>query len=488
MSVSNLKKLVISSVLLVGDAIGQKLVGLISTIILARILVPEDFGIIAIALIFLGLTQVLSNTGSLQYLLKAKKINAEIVNTAWTISLYTKMLIALSFCLLAYPISIFYGDSRLTLVIIALMVVFIIQAFRNPAEAYLKRAQTYQKIVILNLLCKVFAVAAAISVALIYESYWALVAGQFIAATIGTIGSFFIKSHRLKLTLSDVSSQWAFSKWMIPQSLFGYFRTQLDTILVSVFYGRAELGSFHTMKYLAYLPSANFLVPAMQPLLVELSHFKNDKLEYSKRFNSSFFVPFLVSIPITAILFLYGDLFTLVVLGSQWTEYSSILSFFALLIPANIIFQTCARTLIIYGHSKHLLIAEVIMFMLIYVTLLGTNIESIKQFTIVRALMENVLCMSLMILISVLFTSKLSTVRLIITITLLIIATLPTFYLVEFIPMQDSPLVSLIIKSFSFSIVYFAIILLIYFALKRYMADWYYTAQLLKKIMPLKKI
>ena len=69
---NNLKKGVLSSVLLVVDSIAKKLVGLISTLILARVLAPEDFGIIAIATLMVGFIQILSNTGSQQYLLRVE--------------------------------------------------------------------------------------------------------------------------------------------------------------------------------------------------------------------------------------------------------------------------------------------------------------------------------------------------------------------------------------------------------------------------------
>ncbi|MEQ3660121.1 MAG: oligosaccharide flippase family protein [Glaciecola sp.] len=481
---SGLKKLIISSSLLIADAIGQKLVGLISTVILARILLPEDFGIIAIALIFLGLTQVLSNTGSLQYLLRVDKINKDIVNTAWTISFYTKVAIAILFVALSYPIAYFYDDTRLILLIVALMGIFVIQALRNPAEVYLKRNQNYNRIVALNIVSKILAVILSVLVAVIYKSYWALVAGQFVNAFIGTIGSYIIQPHTLRLTLTDSKAQWLFSKWMIPQSLFGYLRTQLDTIIVSAFFGRAELGSFHTMKYLAYLPSANFLIPAMQPLLVELSHFKNNKIEFSKRFNTSFLIPFIISIPITSILVIYHDLITFLILGPQWVEFSPILGYFALLIPANVIFQTCSRTLIIYAHSRFLFIAEIVMFTLIYGGLLLINLQAIEDFTLLRALLENLFCLTLIIVVSLALNTRESTLSLIVILLVTLCATLPAYQVTLYINFSyESKFILLLLNSTLFVMVYFATIFICYYLLKEKLSDLKYTSELIKKII-----
>ena len=77
---SNAKKSAIASFLLVSESFVQKLIGLASTLVLARFLVPEDFGIIAMATLCIYLAEVLSDTGSQQYILRAEHVDNDVVN------------------------------------------------------------------------------------------------------------------------------------------------------------------------------------------------------------------------------------------------------------------------------------------------------------------------------------------------------------------------------------------------------------------------
>ena len=108
---SSLKKGVFSSLLLVGNSVANKLVGLISTLILARVLLPEDFGIVAIASLMVGFIEIMANTGSGQYLLRVDNLDEEKVDTAWTINLILKSLLSLIMLISAYWIVDFFRYS-----------------------------------------------------------------------------------------------------------------------------------------------------------------------------------------------------------------------------------------------------------------------------------------------------------------------------------------------------------------------------------------
>lgn len=84
---STTKKLLQSSGLLVGIRLFQRSLGLISTLILARLLTPEDFGVVAVAALIIHFSEVLSNTGIQQYIVQVEEANVETVNTAWTLDL-----------------------------------------------------------------------------------------------------------------------------------------------------------------------------------------------------------------------------------------------------------------------------------------------------------------------------------------------------------------------------------------------------------------
>lgn len=409
---SNLKKGALSSVLLVGESILKKLVGLVSTLILARVLLPEDFGIIAIATLMIGFIQILSETGSMQYLLKVDTLDEEKTNTSFTINLILKGSIAVALALSASLVASFYGDPRLTPIILSLTGIFVLNSLRNPGIAFLRREQNYVNIVKMSIFAKIISVGVAITAALTLQNYWALVLGQLTNSSLMLVGTYIVHPHRPKLTLKNAKEQWQFSGWIIPQSIFGYARTQLDTFLVSATFGQSELGSYHTMKYIAYIPSAHIILPVIQPFLVEQRKTKNAPSYFAKQFNATFLITMLIALPITCVMFFHHQTVTAVLLGPNWIKYSALLGVFSLLIPSFVLLNQCTRILIIFGKTKHIFIYECIAFSIIYSMLFGVGLNDIETFTFIRVAMEALVTLGFLFYVSIKYTGVKSCISL----------------------------------------------------------------------------
>lgn len=377
---NNFKKGVFSSVLLLLKSVSDKLIGLISTLILARILAPEDFGIIAIATLIMGLVDVLSETGASSYLLKEDAIDDQKVNTAWTLNLTLKLLLAILLYLSSTVIVSFYDDPRIQWVLIAFAGIFALKALKNPGLFYLSRQQSYGKQVQVGLLAKVASVSSAVAVAILYESYWALVVGQGVNTLVMITGSYIISDYRPRIQLTNVKPQLAFSIWMIPQAIAGYARTQLDTFIVSSQFGPAVLGSYHTMKYVSFIPSSHILLPLSWPFLVEIRSVKHDKSLFMNRTLGSALLLLIISIPFTVILFTQSKSVTWLLLGRQWIEYHYILSLFALLIPAFVLTNEANRLLVIFGMTKQLFFVDLLRSSLVYSCIFLKGFTSVSEF------------------------------------------------------------------------------------------------------------
>ena len=87
---SNAKKGVLGAFLLIAEALGKKSIGIVSTLILARVLVPEDFGVVAITTLIMGFIDALADTGANQYLQRCETVTDKIVNSAWTLNILIK--------------------------------------------------------------------------------------------------------------------------------------------------------------------------------------------------------------------------------------------------------------------------------------------------------------------------------------------------------------------------------------------------------------
>ena len=140
------KKIVSSSLLMMSVRMIQRSLGLISTLILARLLLPEDFGIVAISAILLRFATVLSNSGIQQYIPQKDDIDDEDLNTAWSIDLSLKFVLWMFLIFGAPLVGWFYDNNEVVTVIQVVSIVVFLRALQNPGLHLLRRNLTYSSI------------------------------------------------------------------------------------------------------------------------------------------------------------------------------------------------------------------------------------------------------------------------------------------------------------------------------------------------------
>lgn len=462
-----LKKGLFASLLSVSQRVIAKSVGLISTLVLARVLAPEDFGLVAMATIFFGFVSILGETGGQQYIVRAEEVNDEMLNTNWTINLILKVLISLITVLAAPLVASHFDDQRLVHILYFSAFATIIGGLVNPGINLLRRDQNIFPIVVNNLCGKVVAVSSAITIALIFESYWALIIGQFLSNLTRVIGSYFIHSYRPWFSLKNAREQYGFSIWLMAQASLGYARTQLDSFMVASGFTQSQLGQYNIMKYLAFLPNTLLLGPATGPLLRQLSAIKKAKNHFATSLNVSTFVSLLIALPVAIFLYVKSEGVVSILLGSQWTEYAYLFSLFALIIPAYVAFHQANRLMMIFDHTKHIFIYEIFAFVGIYSILYFVGLDDLIRFTVIRVSLENLFSFALLLYVTTTYTGLKNLIRTILLCIPLSATSLCGYLFLTQLPgIPSYPMIELLLHG-SFFLVFFAILTLSYILLLR---------------------
>lgn len=356
---NNSNKAISSAILLAGNGIVQKGIGLLSTLVLARVLLPDDFAIVAIATLVIMFIEVFTITGSEQYILSQSRVNKKTLDSAWTLDVIVKSIAAIVALSLAYPLGLIYENSALTPVLFALSAMPLLTGLSNPGLWRLKRQQHYSLVISIQVVAKIVGVIITIVFALSTESYWALIVGQLV-----TTGGIFLLSYALckyrpSFTSEHIRKQYSFSTFMIGQELFGYLKSNIDTFFISRSFSNSEFGHFHVMKYIAVIPSLSIMVPIAEPLLVEMSKDNKIKRERQYKYTVSLMALLLVSFPISILMFFHSELFVFILLGKNWVEYHQILGFMGLLVTSFVIANHCKRALIIERKTNLVFIYEI---------------------------------------------------------------------------------------------------------------------------------
>lgn len=384
-----------SSSLLVFQRFAQRFLGLISTIILARLLTPEDFGIVAIAMLALWFAQTLCDASTESYILQQQRVRKVDLDSSWTLDLILKTMAFLFMCLIAPVVSYFKEQPELTLLISATGLVIFLEALKNPILIIKKRRQMYGLIVRLSIFAKLASLLVSIPIALIYKSYWSIILGALSAEIFVVISTYRISSYKPKLTFSRIPQQWHFSKWLIPRSILGYFRNHLDGLLVSTAYSKAELGAYNNMKYFSSIPMLQFLSPLMEPLHVELGKVgdQNKELEYKSK--TIFIIIGILASIIISFLYVNSDSIVRIILGNQWSPYSEIFGYFAFLTVPFVFISHSFRILMIIKKTKIIFLYELLSTTIIAGVLAFSLNLTIERFLIVKVAVESVLATTL---------------------------------------------------------------------------------------------
>lgn len=392
---SEAKKAFYGSLTLTFSRLSERLLGLISTFITARLLMPEDFGIVAIAMIVIAFFTVLGLTGSTQYIIQKDTVSESDVNTAWTIDVVVKSTIFFVLLAVAPLVSDYYEDERLTDVIYALSVMSLFSGFTNPALMLKQREQSYKVILILDVVKKLFAIATVITIAYIYRNYWAMVCGHLMSNFIGLIGSYVVVKYKPKFCLDGVKQQWLFTRWMMAKGFLGYFRAQIDTILVSNFFGTSQVGGYHVTKYIATMPGSQIVEPATTPLLASFSRTKNKPDDFEHQIKLTFLVLQLIALPMSAFLFTFSLPIVSILLGQNWVAYHHIFGILALLTVSLSIGSVTSQIIVAKGKVKSLFYYDIVSFIAMVTILFSLQRVEISTFAMSRVAIDLVMILLL---------------------------------------------------------------------------------------------
>ncbi|KXI28504.1 hypothetical protein AX660_15550 [Paraglaciecola hydrolytica] len=470
------------SFLLSFEAVLRKLVGLVSTLMLARLLVPEDFGLIAIAFLVMGFVDAIKQYGAGAYLLKAESINKDMINTGWTINVTSNGFMAALLIIATPYISDYYNDIRLINVLYAFAGIWIMRSFNNPGLIMLRRDQNYLPLIKLSVITKLLAVAMVIVSAWLLESYWALVIGQFVTYFSMTVGSYFLHSHRPRLCLIGFKEQWGFSSWWLLQSIVGYFKGQLDTFLVSSLYSQGILGAYHTIKYFSSMPTTFLMQPVTEPLLVQLRQLKGNTLYFNQQLNVALIVALIIATPISIFFAQEHKLVVQVLLGDNWLEYSELFAIFSFTIIIYVFQKQMSEALVIFGHSKSIFYFQLISMFLIYGTLLSIDAPDFLYFAMTKVWIEAIVVLGLTVFFLTKYSSLASVGNLLLGIIPIGISIMLSFYLSRDVDINHIAFIRLTVKAFTFFGIYFSCMFFLSLILQKVSPEWRYIWQLNDKI------
>jgi O-antigen/teichoic acid export membrane protein len=228
-----------------------------SNLILTRLLVPELFGLVGLAYVFITCINLFSDIGLGPNIIQNKRgEEPEFLNTAWTLQIIRSFAIFLCLLIITWPVAHFY-EPRLLWLIPVIGVNSLITGFNSTAVSVLNRRMAVKKVVIFELVIQAASTAIMVILAWCNFKIWAIVGGGYASSIIELTWSHFLlpgKSNRLAWDKSAVKEIISYGKWIFLSTALFFLCSQADKLILGKIFSLTLLGVYGIAFTLGDMP------------------------------------------------------------------------------------------------------------------------------------------------------------------------------------------------------------------------------------------
>lgn len=326
-----------------------RLIGVVSVLILARLLVPDDFGLVAQAAMFYSFIELITEFGFESALIQNQQASRRHYDTVWTLNILRGATNAIALAAIAYPASIFLNEPRLHSVISFYALASLLKGFTNVGTVDFRKYLNFDRDFRFELWTKVCGFIASIAVALIWRTYWAFVVGVLTGVITTIVTSYLMSPFRPRFSLSMWRPLFHFSKWIFGAELIGAIANKIDVFLLSRFSTVENVG-FYTVSYeIGCTPSSEVAMPVARALMPGLSKLSDDPIQFRSLYLDTMGLVLLAAIPAGIGLSMLAEPITNVMLGNKWLSAIPIIEVLALYGITRAIFAMSASGYMAFG-------------------------------------------------------------------------------------------------------------------------------------------
>ncbi len=321
--------------------IGVKFITPVTTMILARILAPEEFGVLAICSMIVHFAEIIADSGFGKYIVQADFNDDGELKRYATVAFWSHLAVALFIWALIIvfcsPIVDFLGIPGHETVLIVACSQLVFMSMISTQLGLLRRKFEFRSTFVARIATAVVTFVVAVSIALINKSYWALIIGN----VVGSIVNAFILTWLSKwlpalyYSVSVLKKMFAFSFWSLCEGLAHWFIFWCDVFIATQFFTIYQLGLYKNSTSIL-LSFIGMITASMSPVLLSvLSRLKNDDSynEVYMRITKLFMYALL---PICISIYFCRDFVTFVILGTKWMEAADIIGSWAIMLGISV--------------------------------------------------------------------------------------------------------------------------------------------------------
>ena len=324
------------------ENIAVRALGVIFTVVLARLLTPEDYGLIGMLSIFIAVSDVFIQSGFGQALIQKSDCNDDDFSTAFYFNVAVSLLIyaVLFFC--APLIAAFYREPQLVSITRVLSLNFVLGSLNLVQQSKLRKSMNFKPLAYISLICTV--VSGVIGVGLAYMGFgvWSLVA-QTLSATLVRVIVFplFTKwTPNRPFNYQSFRHLWGFGSKILVTGIFEVIVRNLSNIIIGRFYNKEQVGYFSKARNFADVPATTMYSVLGTVLFPLLSEIHEDEERHKIIFKRVSFYTVLITFPVMILMTLLAKPIVILLFTEKWAACIPLLQAFLLaraFLPLNVI-------------------------------------------------------------------------------------------------------------------------------------------------------
>lgn len=328
-----------------------------STVVLARLLTPADFGLVAMVTSIAGLAQAFADFGLSEATIQRQEISHEQVSTLFWINVGIGLTLMLVMVALAPLLAWFYREPRLNRIASLVSLTFLIGGLRVQHNALLRRQMRYVSLAVRDVTSSAIAVPVAITLAWRGAGYWAIVALP------------------LTFNFTQMALSWLMVRWMpgLPRRAakvrsmvtfggnvaasyaIGAVNRSADSVLNGWYWGAYQLGLYSRAYNLLMLPVRQLSAPAGSVAVPTFSRLQNDPERFARYYLRLANLMMWITTPIFGFLFVAAQPVIVLVLGAQWVGAAPVFQILVFSALGQLLFESVIWLFVSRGESGRLL-------------------------------------------------------------------------------------------------------------------------------------
>jgi lipopolysaccharide exporter len=310
--------------------------GLLSTLVLVRLLRPEDFGLVALATGFANAVDSLSAIGVQDALVREASPGRDMYDTAFSLNAIRGLVTGAVIFALAWPTAAFFAEPRLIAVMLTLAGAMLISAFENIGTVDFRRDFAFQKEFNLQIVPRVIGIAATIVFSALWRSYWGLIVGLVIWRIARLLQSYAMSPYRPRLSLHSWRHLIGFSLWTWLLTVLFQVRDRGDSVIIGRILGTAQFGVFSIGSELGSLPVTELVEPLTRTLYSGFALLHRTEESPTRLYLGAVEIAIMLILPASLGISMVADPMVRVVMGTQWLSVVPVMQIIAIVCPLSI--------------------------------------------------------------------------------------------------------------------------------------------------------